>query len=167
MSTFDFNPYEATYTGLANLLRASLLARSLIVEKNFIRLDEKPVAYKEVLAAADFPDLVFTQEDFGGSPYDENSNNRDTVLRQTYCLKMTEASMFVTRINDLKLACLAALVKAGPRLGIKTPQGEPFIDSWRITQGSGPRLHPNGHAILTAFAVQVQFRIATGWLQEL
>lgn len=166
-SVFDWNPYTKGYEKLHALISDEFATRELTAPANIIDLTDKHPTFKEMMNAADFPGVVLSMGGFVGDPYSPDSNNRDTTLTQTYRLEVSEESMHVCRTNDMKLATLVALTKAGPRLGLAGPQGGQVVDFWRITDGRDHMVHPSGRAMMTVLGVTLQFRLPTGWIQQL
>jgi len=130
------DPFTAASNAILKALQSCSVFAAIVPPGNLIDMTAASFErFKGQLQASDTPEVVLLQEAFELQPF--GGNSRVASLSQSYQLVATHESLRVTPVNALKYAAMAALLRAGPDLGLSG-----LVRSWEIHQGRDDAFGP-------------------------
>jgi hypothetical protein len=111
------DPFTQVWTALRNCFLNNSGIAKLVRIGNFMNAaDGQFQVFKQQVSPGDLPEMVLLQRHFILKPFGQNSTISE--FEQEYVLIMTQDTIRLVPINQLKLMITAALLNLGPALGL-------------------------------------------------
>jgi len=157
-----WDPFTAAHQAIFAAFQNSPALAALVLPGNFIDTTNALFQqFKPNTTASDTPQIKILQGEFTLPPFGGNSTT--VQFTQTYRVLFSTDVLRVVPLNQLKYLALAALVKAGPNLGLSCVKG--------FDVGSGrddtavPKSESQGsQRWVAAFGITVQMYLSRGQL---